>query len=97
MVKGKSEGASAIGVRGFLLVKARSLRFGPSLFYHLHEIYGIEHAMAGIVANADDCPESDLNEMTGEWEKGERGKISRRVGQFSRAETGQFRKALKYG
>ena len=97
MVKRKSEGASAIGVRGFLLVKARSLRFGPSLFYHLHEKYEIEHAMADIVANADYCPESDLNEMTVEWEKGEWGKISRRVGQFSRAETGQFWRALKLG
>jgi len=51
--------------------------------------------MADIVANADYCPESDLNEMTVEWEKGEWGKISRRVGQFSRAETGQFWRALK--
>ena len=76
-------------------MKARSCCFGPSLFYHLHEKYEIEHAMADIVANADDCQESDLNKMTMEWEKGKPGEISRRVGQFSRAETGQFWRALK--
>jgi len=95
VVKRKSEGASAIGVRGFLLVKARSSRFGPSLFYHLHEKYEIEHAMRDAVATDDERPDSDLNEMTMDWEKGKPGKISRRVGQFSRAETGQFRRALK--
>jgi len=51
--------------------------------------------MADIVANADDCQESDLNEMTMDWEKGKPGKISRRAGQFSRAETGQSWRALK--
>jgi len=56
----------------------------------------IEHATADIVANADDCQESDLNEMTMDWEKEKPGKISGRVGQFSRAETGQFRRALKH-
>ena len=64
-------------------MKARSSRFGPSLFYHLHEKYEIEHEMANTIANADDCQESDRNEMTMEWEKGKPGKISRRVGQFS--------------
>jgi len=64
-------------------VKARSSCFGPSLFYHLHDKYEIEHAMADIVANEDERPESDLNGMTMEWEKVEPGKISRRVGQFS--------------
>jgi hypothetical protein len=51
--------------------------------------------MADVVADEDERPESDLNEMTMEWGKVEPGKISRRVGQFSRAEAGQFRKALK--
>jgi len=39
--------------------------------------------MADVVANEDERPESDLNKMTVEWEKGEPGKINRRVGQFS--------------
>ena len=52
--------------------------------------------MADIVANADDCQESDLNKMTMDWEKRKPGKISRRVGQFSRAEAGQFWRALKW-
>jgi transcription initiation factor IIF auxiliary subunit len=74
VVKRKGWGASAIGVRGFLLVKARSSRFGPSFFYHLHEKYEIKHAMADIVASADDCPESNLNEMTMSGEKREKRK-----------------------
>jgi len=39
--------------------------------------------MTNVVANEDERPESDLNEMTMEWEKVEPVKISRRVGQFS--------------
>lgn len=71
VVKEKGWGASAGGVRGFLLVKARSWCFGPSLLYHLHNKYEAEQVMAdAAAANADDCPESDLNEMTVEWEKG---------------------------
>ena len=51
--------------------------------------------MANAVADEDERPESDLNEMTMEWEKGGPGNISRRVGQFSRAGAGQFWRALK--
>ena len=71
--KKELRGASA-GVRGSFFGRPGVTASGLHYFYHLHEKYESEHAMADAVVNEDDCPESDLNEMTVEWEKENREK-----------------------